>query len=233
MPIPVKKITMKAKVPKYSHMHAGEISLTQRWAKEGKCVGEIAKLLGRWPKTVKPHMSPRAKTKNKGKVGRPIAISAAVFKSLWRSMQALLKKARGAKEVTVGMIKTHSHCAASKRCILDAFHRKGLHFRKLREKPLLAKKDLVARRAFAIKHGKKTKSSWLNCPHAVIDNKHFPLYLNKAGREYAARRAVRGAYRFGKQAVAPHLVKPKGGTMRFPTKSVIVTAAVIKGRIRM
>ena len=44
---------------------------------------------------------------------------------------------------------------------------------------------------------------------------------------------MKGGYRTGKDAVADYLVKPKGGSMKFPCKSVGVTAAVIKGRIRM
>eukprot|EP00973_Karenia_brevis_P013022 1767985-Karenia_brevis.AAC.1 len=70
-------------------------------------------------------------------------------------------------------------------------------------------------------------------PHATIDNKLFPAYLDRQARSYAARRSVRGAYRSrGDKAVAPWLVKPKK-TIRYPTKGVMVTAAVIKGRIRM
>ena len=39
------------------------------------------------------------------------------------------------------------------------------------------------------------KSQWKTVPHAIIDNKHFQIYVTDKGREYAARRGVGGVYR--------------------------------------
>ena len=72
-------------------------------------------------------------------------------------------------------------------------------------------------------------------PHAIIDNKHFQIFNKRKGRQHAARRSVRGAYQrtLAKgELIKPHLVRPKANT-KFPAKSIAVTAAVIKGRIRM
>ena len=88
----------------------------------------------------------------------------------------------------------------------------------------------VARLGF---HCPVSKASWSKQPHAVIDNKRFPMYLTAKGRDHAARRSVRGAYRSGKEAVQGHLVKPKGGTCKFPAQGIMVAAGVIKDRIRM
>ena len=86
---------------------------------------------------------------------------------------------------------------------------------------------------FEEEHGTKTAKSWVDGPpHGIIDNKSFPLVLDGKGRSAVARRAVRGAYRSGKDAVRADLVKPKQANVQF-ARRVMVTAAVIKGRIRM
>lgn len=208
------------------------MELARKWRKEKKSIGEIAKLLGRKNTTVSGWLK-LTKKQATTKLGRKPAITPAVYQELKRSLSALQKEAGGQKEVTLAMVKAHAGSPFSIRTIQDAFHAHGVWFRKLREKPILTNGDRDARRAWASSNLAKSKAQWVAKPHAIIDNKHFPLFLNKAGREHAARRKVRGAFRDGASAVAPHLVKPKGGTMRFPTKSVQVTAAVIKGRIRM
>ena len=101
----------------------------------------------------------------------------------------------------------------------------------MREKLLLKPDDVHARYSFAKKHGARAASAWVNCPHAIIDNKHFSLHLDRQSREYVARRIVRGAYRSGSSAVQGHLVKPKG-QLKYPAPGVQVTAGVIKGRVR-
>ena len=69
-------------------------------------------------------------------------------------------------------------------------------------------------------------------PHAVIDNKHWQIFGNKDGRDYAARRSVRGARQRKGQKPEGHVIKPKK-PIKYPAKSVAMTVAVIRGRIRM
>ena len=57
--------------------------------------------------------------------------------------------------------------------------------------------------------------------------------VSEAGRDHMARRNVRGAYQIKGQPRQRHLMKPKGGNMKFPAKGVTVQAGVIKGKIRM
>ena len=38
-------------------------------------------------------------------------------------------------------------------------------------------------------------SFWSDKVHAYLDNKFFPVYLNRRGRDYAAKRAARGTFR--------------------------------------
>ena len=214
----------------FTHMHAVEVALMRRWSAEGKRQSEIAALLGRSSKTVSNHLKRRGNEKIQK--GRPRKMTKEVYTGLRRVLTKLLKKAGGEKEVTVAMVKAASGCDCSLRTIRDAFHADGIRFRRLREKPILSRCDVVARRRFADLYAAKLPSQWLKSPHAVIDNKNFPLYLSKSHRAHAARRSVRGAYRQGKDACAQHLVKPQG-SLKLPVKSVVVTAAVIKGRIRV
>ena len=202
----------------------------RRWSAEGKRQSEIAALLGRSSKAVSNHLQQRGI--KRVQKGRPRKMTRQVYTGLRRVLTRLLKKAGGEKEVTVAMVKAISGCDCSLRTIRDAFHADGVRFRRLREKPILTRRDIAARRCFADLHAAKSPSQWVSWPHAVIDNKNFPLYLSKSHRTHAARRSVRGAYRQGKDACAQHLVKPKG-SLKFPVKSVVVTAAVINGRIRM
>ena len=45
-------------------------------------------------------------------------------------------------------------------------------------------------------------SFWSDKVHAYLDNKFFPVYLNRRGRDYAAKRAARGTFRSKGQGLA-------------------------------
>ena len=222
----------------FTQMDATEKRLAKGWLQEdGVSQSEVARLLKRSKGTIHKFCAAEgllgmAAGPKKKQKGRPLAIAPQMFTKLKRALDTLLRKANGETEVTAAMVKEKALCSASTKRILEAFHAKGIWFRKLREKPILTKEDIVERAEFGKRHSRKSKSQWCEFPHAIIDNKHFPVYLNAAGREHAARRCVRGASRSGADALKPHLVKPKG-TLKFPAPSVAVTAAVIKGKIRL
>ena len=92
--------------------------------------------------------------------------------------------------------------------------------------------DVKDRWEWAKKHAKRSAGQWIVSPNAIIDNKHFQLFTHQDGREYAARRRVRGAYQSKPSQPRPYLVRPKS-SMKYPAKGVTVTAAVVKGKIRM
>jgi len=199
----------------------------------------VAKLLKRSKSTIHKLMTATGiKKPSSGRVvkprpiGRPHAITPAVYKKLSSALNSLQRQANGAKEVTLAMVKTKAGCTACVRTIQRAFHARGVRFRRLREKPILTKDDIKERLRFGLQHKRRSKTQWSLYPHAIIDNKNFPLYLNAAGREYAARRSVRGAFRSPHDALKQHLVKPKD-TIKFPVKSAVITVAIVKGRIRM
>jgi transposase len=213
----------------YKHMHSVETNLARRWTKEfGYSPHKIAKLLGRCPKTVRSNLV--AKPAGARGVGRP-KMTEADYKKCEKALEVLLKKANAEEEVTAAMVKEKAGVPYCEKVIRTAFKKHGKPFRKLREKPILTEEDVEKRFKFVKKHAQHEKSRWVKMPHAVIDNKKFSLYLDRKARRYAAQRTVRGAYRDGKNAVKPYLVKPKA-TLKYPVKGAIVTAGVINGRIR-
>jgi len=122
--------------------------------------------------------------------------------------------------------------AACDRVVLDAFHAEDIYFRPLRERPVLTAADIQERKEWAERYRSRSAEQWLKNPDAIIDNKHFPLFRNRAGRAEAARRLVRGGYRARGDAPETWLVKQKS-SQKFPVKGVQVTAAVVAGKIRM
>ena len=213
----------------YTHMQPVEITQARRWKDEGQKISHVATLLGRDVKTVRKYTKNR-RLQKPAKVGR-LPMSKADARKCSTSLLRLQKKAHAEKEVTAAMVKRDSGVPYGEKRIREALRDLGKPFRKLREKPKLTVADVAKRWDFGIKHGGKSAPSWDTSPQAIIDNKKFPMYLNKKAREHAAQRKVRGAYRSGADAVADYLVKPKD-TMKFPAPGVIVAAGVIKGRIR-
>ena len=211
----------------YTHMQPVEIQQARRWQKEkGYAPHKIAELLGRCPKTVRKNLHLK-KTGARG-AGRP-PMSAADYKKCERALEVLLKKAKAEKEVTAAMVKEEADVSYCTKVIREAFKKHGKPFRRLREKPRLTEEDVKKRFTFVKKRGKWAKRRWVKV--TTIDNKRFPMYLDRDARRYAAQRSVRGAYRSGKDAVKPYMVKPKA-TLKYPVKGVMITAGVINGRIR-
>jgi len=91
------------------------------------------------------------------------------------------------------------------------------------------------------KHKKKTCAEWVkptadnDSPHAIIDNKHFQVFLNGRYRDFAARRNVRGAYRSrgAKVSTVGYTKPPKSLKTNTGSKSLQVTCAIGAGRVLM
>jgi hypothetical protein len=216
--------------PQYTHMKAIKIALAKRWRTEGKTLGEIALLLKRDVKAIRKQTDkkkPRAKVM---KVGRP-PMPEAVYTKCDTALVTLQKRAGGQKEVTAAMVIKKARVDYCEKVVRKAFADHGKPFRKLREKPLLKTEDFAKRLSFCNANKGRRANTWVKKPHAIIDNKKFPMYLQLKDRQYAARRAVRGAYRTGGQAVEGHLVKPKA-TLKYPVTGVMISAGIINGRVR-
>jgi predicted transcriptional regulator len=214
----------------YKHLTDTQIEQCKSWYKDGLGVKKIALRLGCGKSTVSRHVF--KKNRKVQPMGRPKAITKPMLRKLLKKLTELQKKAKGNYDVTAAMVKKGARCKAHTKRIREAFRANGKPFRKLREKPILEAADLKQRSEFGKRYGKKTKKGWNRKPHGIIDNKSFPLVLDCKGRSAVARRSVRAAYRSGADAVRADLVKPKNSTVQF-ARRVMVTAAVIKGRIRM
>lgn len=171
------------KKPMYKRFSQAERALALKWARQGKQTSKIASLLDRDPGTISRQL---AKPKSfVPKLGRSKIINEAVFQKLNTALDALIKKAKAEKEVTLTMVKKRARVDACDLVCRAAFKAHGIRFFQLREKPILTDDDIVERRAFQREHGSKSKDAWNGSPrsgpHAIIDNKHFPMYPCRLG----------------------------------------------------
>ena len=168
---------------------------------------KIAQAVGRSRTTVYEALD---RTWAPGKRGQPPALSCKDVANLQRILKTLIRRARARREVTMAMLKKKARCKACARTIRTALAKKNIKFRRLRTKPLLTAHDRKARREFALKYKDKSLAWWLRAIQMHIDVKTFPLYTTKAGRDVAAQREVRGAYRQPGQGLdAAYVVVPK------------------------
>ena len=118
----------------YCHAHVVELRILHRMAKLGYKSKEIQSVLGRSKAWVTRHSKRLGRSqaaKKTKRVGAPCKITPTVFSKLLKALHALLKKAKGEKEVTVAMIKARAHVNACNRTALDVFHDHGIWFHAL------------------------------------------------------------------------------------------------------
>ena len=218
----------------YQHVSDIERTLVKNMKKEGLPWSQIVSITGRSKETINKVLNPSVAVKKTIKKGAPRKLGEAEFKKALKSMDRLQKaKHPKGKEVTVGMIIHDAGLDVSERALLREFHARYIRFYKLKQRQILTSDDIKSRKVWAKAHKGRKPSTWAKKPHAIIDNKHFQLFTTGAGREHAARRGLRGAYQGCGEEPEGHMVKPKGGNMRFPARGVTVTAGVIRGRIRV
>ena len=218
----------------FRHVEAVETRLVKNMVKEGISWNKIKKITGRSSETINKILHPPKGVKKTIAKGQPRKIDDAAMRKILRCMDKLQKeKHPKGKEVTVDMVIKDTAIKVSERTVLREFHRREIKFYRLKERQILTDDDIKERKAWGKAHQGRKKKTWVRKPKAIIDNKHWQLFTTGAGRRHAARRAIRGAYQKKGTAPESHMIKPKGGNMKFPAKGVTVTAAVIKGRIRM
>ena len=218
----------------FQHVDEVESRLIKNMVEEGIPWNTIAKVTGRSKDTInKISNQPKGVKKTTAK-GQPRKLGDVDMKAIVQSMKKLQKqKHPKGIEVTAAMIIQDAGIDVSERTLLQELHNRGIKFYRLKERQTLTADDVKERKAWAKARMGWRAATWVTKPHAVIDNKNWPLYTTGAGRSHAARRSIRGAFQELGQEPEGHMVKPKGGNVKFPAQSVQVTAAVIKGRIRM
>ena len=218
----------------FQHVDAVERRLVKNMAKEGIPWNTIVKITGRGKATINKIVHPPKAAKKTTAMGKPRKLTDADMKTILQSMEKLQKQCHPkGREVTADMLIKDAGVDISEKTLLRELHDRQIKFYRLKERQTLTGDDVKDRMAWAKAHMGRRKTTWVTQPHAIIDNKHWALYTTGAGRSHAARRSIRGAYQQLGQEPEQHMVKPKGGNVKFPAPSVAVTAAVIKGRIRM
>lgn len=195
------------------------------WDKIHKVTGRSISTLSRIK--VAPRTSKKAKPK-----GAPVKATKKEISNIVKSLASLLKGAKAQKEVTAAMVRARAGTSLCEKRVRQVLHGEGIRFYRLKERPILTNDDLAVRLKWANTRKRRSKDSWLSKPHAIIDDKNWQIFNNKDGRQHAARRSVRGAYQQKGQNPSRYVVKPKKH-IKYPAKTVRVTAAVIKGRVRM
>ena len=79
----------------------------------------------------------KKKKKKETKMGRPPILTKEQVDRLEALLEAMVDKAAGNKEVTLGMLMRRSRTKASVRTVADRLRKRGYQFRDLREKPIL------------------------------------------------------------------------------------------------
>ena len=77
------------------------------------------------------------KKKKETKMGRPLILTKEQVDRLEALLEAMVDKAAGNKEVTLGMLMRRSRTKASVRTVADRLRKRRYRFRDLREKPIL------------------------------------------------------------------------------------------------
>jgi hypothetical protein len=219
----------------YTHVGDVETKLIQNMRKEGLTWTQIMRITGRGRGAIAAAFIRKTTKRAEKKAGRPVLITHRIYKVLEQALIQLQKKANGEQEVTIEDVREKTGIEASTKVVREAFRQNGIIFRKLKPKLLLSAADRKGRYVWGLKRRRRSKLAWQSRPHAIIDNKKFQIYRDRKGREFAARRGVRGAYQKmvkKGEKVEPYHVKPKEN-LKFSAPGVLVTAAVIKGRIRM
>lgn len=217
----------------FHHVKADEDALMKTLHGQGLGIKKIAKLLGRGANTVSEHVFKHHSRHPKRPVGRPPKLNEAKAKKIVSTHAKMLAEAKGKHEVTLKMVKSKMRLKCSERTISRSFAAQGIRFRPLYEKPDLSDGDKKERLAFAKVHEHRTAGRWATYPHAVIDNKVFPVYLNGKARDFAARRSVRGAYRGRAAKLDARYTKPSRTLKQNTGKNVMICCAIGAGKVLM
>jgi len=185
----------------YKHFDDKEKAMLKKWLREGKSCSEVAKLLARDLSSVCRQAAQLKSKKAVNKVGCPSKLNHQQIGVLLQKAKTLIAAADGKFQVTADMLKAAAGLKCCTRVVLNALHANGIYMHPLREKPVRTEADEKDGLAFARHFSEKPTAVWKQDVHAYLDNKTFPVYLNKKSRAYAAKlRGARGTFQFTAQA---------------------------------
>ena len=210
-----------------------ERRLAHNWYDAGETPAEIAERLSRNKSAMTRLLCKQAPRKPRG---RPPLLAKAQVDLLQRRLHELIVKGNGEKTVAVADLKRAAKCKACTRSILDALHARNIHFRKLREKPMLTAEDVKARLCFQVpaqKQGLVAATGACLYRWQVV-----PGIFKGAERARAEQHSTYGAYSHPGKGLSTGYVKPKAGSLQHNTgvKGMLlhmgtgVTVHEVKGR---
>ena len=131
----------------FTKISAEEARLIKMWHKEDqKPPSEIAALLHRDKSTITRHL--RVK-KSICKQGRQSELSKEQVDRLIAKAEQYIKQAQGRHRITYQLIERRTRTKVSTFTSIRAFHKRGISFKKFREKPILSDEDIAERFKFA------------------------------------------------------------------------------------
>ena len=198
--------------------------------KEGLSWSAIQRITGRSPDTINSILKTGSRESPKG---APVKFKAKDADKIVKVIGAMVKDANAQKEVTMDMILKKAGSDVCAKTARKGLKQRNVAFFKRKEKPLLEPADVKDRKRWADDHKHRSAKQWVVRPHAIIDNKSFQMTVHRKSREFAARRSIRGAYQQRGATPKKWLVKPSGGVNKAKYPGIQVTAAVIKGKIRV
>ena len=129
------------------------------WYREdSKAPAEIARLLHRNKATISHRLRTKVTAEQQG---AKRVLTLAQVDHLTAKTKVYFKHAMGRYRITYQIIKNRTRCKASVKTIMREFLKRGITFRKMREKPLLTDEDIADRFRFGRKHKGKLSRWWL------------------------------------------------------------------------
>ena len=229
--MPVKKVmkSMKKQKATTPRMSDVEVQMVRRMhTDEQMSPAEISRVTGRDVSVIYRRLKLLKAMKSHRRPGRPNTVTEKQVDKMEVTLRAMVKKAKGTKEVTVDMLKTRCRVEACDKTVLEKLHERGIWFRKLRNKPLLTEDDIATRKQFAKDYKAKRKPWWLSHVDIHIDNKNFPVATNANAREHEAKRSIRGVFRKDGEGLDEGYVRPPKGSQNPHSgqKSALISCGV-------
>jgi hypothetical protein len=225
-------MTVNSKEKVWTKLSKEEIRLAWMWYKDDKKTPrQIADLLHRDKSTMTRLLVQEVERQTDG---RPPILDKQMVDKLVRTLEAMIRKAKGEWPVSTGMLRTRLRLKCCEKTILKALHSRKIWWHTMRQKPLLTDQDILDRHQFSLDFYRKPESWWTQEVDMVIDVKFFKIYLNREARKRAAKEGTWGVFRKKGQGLGQQYVRPNRRLKWNPgARGVHVLAGVGNGKVML
>ena len=166
------------------------------------------------------------------RIGRPTEFTEDKVDKLVKVLEDMVEDADANYEVTLPMVMRRARVTVCEKVVLNALHKRGYYFRKLRSKMILTPQDVHDRYKWAKEHIHKTRAWWLKAVHIHLDNHCFKVASSAVGRKLLAKRRIRGVYRMKHKSLRSAHVKPNPKTrLNTGPKGILKMGGVGGGKV--